>query len=379
MTSNLSSQIASLLFEDEGSSLDFKSTQYAFPSEDIGEKAELLKDILAFANAWRRTDAFIIIGVGEQQGDKARVLGVNGHLAEADIQQFVTSKTNRVVDFSYHTCQVEEMDIDVIRIPVQDRPTYLLKRYGPLAANAAFVRRGSSTVVAQPEEIARMGVADYGKPAFPPDLTLSFLDARSHEPLGSELVVEVNFLVMPDEAEIPDYSRGSFMNVPIVGANADYYRELAKHLQDRYGLKEVQLLITNTSDKPALDVKMELRIEDRNQMLRFRAEEDLEPWPYETFLVPSFQRFGEDERKFNVRQLDQAWIVEYSIGKVQPRARIPISGLFVGATKSCSITLPFQLFADNLPKPLLRELQLTIETSRTEVDSEDLRQFGRPE
>jgi len=54
-----------LLNEEEGTTLDFKSKQYLFAGATDEEKSELLKDILAFANAWRRSDAYILLGVEE--------------------------------------------------------------------------------------------------------------------------------------------------------------------------------------------------------------------------------------------------------------------------------------------------------------------------
>jgi len=58
----------SLLYEEEGPTLDFKRQQYHFEGASDSEKAELLKDVLAFANAWRRADAFIYIGASEVKG-----------------------------------------------------------------------------------------------------------------------------------------------------------------------------------------------------------------------------------------------------------------------------------------------------------------------
>ena len=49
-----------LLFEEESETLDFKRDQYRFDNATDEEKSELLKDILAFANAWRRADAYIL-------------------------------------------------------------------------------------------------------------------------------------------------------------------------------------------------------------------------------------------------------------------------------------------------------------------------------
>ncbi len=43
--------IEQLLHEDEGITLDFKSSRYPFEGADKNARSELLKDILAFTNA----------------------------------------------------------------------------------------------------------------------------------------------------------------------------------------------------------------------------------------------------------------------------------------------------------------------------------------
>ena len=53
-----------LLYGEEGVDLDFKRDQYKFTQASDDEKGELLKDIIAFANSWRRSDAFILNSLG---------------------------------------------------------------------------------------------------------------------------------------------------------------------------------------------------------------------------------------------------------------------------------------------------------------------------
>ena len=91
-----------LLHDTEGNALDFKQDQYDFKGADDKQKSELLKDILAFVNAWRGQSAYILIGVKERQGQRSEVVGVTEHLDDASLQQFVTSKTQRPVQLSYH-------------------------------------------------------------------------------------------------------------------------------------------------------------------------------------------------------------------------------------------------------------------------------------
>ena len=57
-----------LLYEEESDTLDFKRDQYSFAKAADEEKSELLKDILGFANAWRRAESYILIGVEDVRG-----------------------------------------------------------------------------------------------------------------------------------------------------------------------------------------------------------------------------------------------------------------------------------------------------------------------
>jgi predicted HTH transcriptional regulator len=146
-----------LLNEDESSTLDFKRDQYPFDKATDELKSELLKDILAFANAWRRTDAYILVGVEDVKGGRSNVVGITSHFDDASIQQFVNSKTNRPVTFSYEVFPWEGVQVGIFNIPLQDRPIYLKKNYGKLKQHEVYIRRGSSTDTADPDEIAKMG------------------------------------------------------------------------------------------------------------------------------------------------------------------------------------------------------------------------------
>jgi hypothetical protein len=146
-----------LLNEEESSTLDFKRDQYPFDKQSDDVKSELLKDILAFANAWRRTDAYIVIGVDDVKGGRSKVVGVSSQLDDARIQQFVNSKSNRPIIFSYEAFPFEGVQLGVIQVPVQDRPIYLKSDYGKLRRDTVYIRRNSSTDIAGPDEIAKMG------------------------------------------------------------------------------------------------------------------------------------------------------------------------------------------------------------------------------
>ena len=154
------SLVQRLLYEEESYVLDFKQEQYPFAGASDEEKSELLKDVLAFANGCHRTDAFILTGVKEVKGGASTVIGISNDLDDAQLQQFVNSKTQRPVMFSYRAIPVRQVQVEVIHIPVQKRPIFLKKDYARLENKKVYVRRGTSTAVADPDEIAMMGSED---------------------------------------------------------------------------------------------------------------------------------------------------------------------------------------------------------------------------
>lgn len=122
--------IENLLYGEEGIDLDFKRDQYKFIKASDEDKGEMLKDIISFANSWRRSDAFILIGVKEIKGARSEVVGISDKLDDAQIQQFVNGKTQKPITFSYRNLDFEGKCIGAIHIPIQNRPFYLKNDYG---------------------------------------------------------------------------------------------------------------------------------------------------------------------------------------------------------------------------------------------------------
>jgi hypothetical protein len=115
---------------------------------------------LALANAWRRTPAFILIGVEEVKGGRSIVHGVTTHLPDNNLQQFVNSKTNRPVTFSYEAVALEGKQVGVITIPRQKRPFSLVADYGKLRKDIVYARHGSSSATVSVDEATRMAATD---------------------------------------------------------------------------------------------------------------------------------------------------------------------------------------------------------------------------
>lgn len=157
-----------LLNDEESSWLDFKEKQYLFNKTDFAglsfttkqieeEKSELLKDILAFANATivEGKDAYILIGAQEVKGGRSILKGISKHFDDADLHQFVNSKTRNRIRFSYKAYPFESVQLGIIQIPVQEQSTFINNNYGKLKGNVVYIRDGSSTVEVRPDELAQ--------------------------------------------------------------------------------------------------------------------------------------------------------------------------------------------------------------------------------
>jgi transcription initiation factor IIE alpha subunit len=187
--------IERLLNESESETLDFKEEQYHFVNASDYEKSELLKDILAFVNGDRKSDAFILIGVREVKGGRSNPVGITQSIDDASLQQFVNNKTQKPVIFSYRELLYQSVKLGIIHIPVQKRPIFLTDDYGKLKKHDAPKRQGTSTVLASPDEIASMN-------RLREERTISGIAAKLLEYLVRDTNVRMDSMSEPDEIVI---------------------------------------------------------------------------------------------------------------------------------------------------------------------------------
>jgi hypothetical protein len=362
-----------LLNEEEGTSLDFKRDQYAFVGASDDDKSEILKDILALANSWRRTPAYILVGVQEVRGGRSVPVGVQHHLADNDLQQFVNSKTQRPITFHYVAYPFEGTQVAVIEVSHTERPVYLTRPFGKLQANTVYVRRGSSTDVADPDEIARMGASFSTTEHTAPRLNLEWADLRTREALGTDTTLEVLVLDPPIDPKLirprqsgPLGHYGSALNAPPPG----YYEDVIKYTGSVAMLGSLGLVLINSGRVPAQGVVMTcslprrsgLRVLDPGQYPSRPFSNSLADFAALTprrSLIPSNPPPPEPD----VTRFDDRWEIVIPFGKVLPQGSVWTSGsLHIGSQQDEDIVLDAKLLADNLPEPLDVSLSLSIKS-----------------
>lgn len=90
-----------LRYQSEGTDLDFEQAEYRFVRGNEAEKGEVLKDVLAMANAWREETSYILLGFRDARPNPAEVGGITDHIDDAALQQFVNSKVKLKLAFRY--------------------------------------------------------------------------------------------------------------------------------------------------------------------------------------------------------------------------------------------------------------------------------------
>lgn len=383
-----------LLYQSEGPDVDFKRDQYEFIGcTDERKRSELLKDILTFANSWRRGDAHILIGVKDLGDGRRKLFGVgDNHIDDASLQQFVNSKTNRPVEFAYEPFVRNGLSFGVIRIPQQARPLYSERDYGLVKKNAVYFRRGSSCAIATPEDVHRMGVGDSERAERRPRVSLEFADLASRIRLGTARTIKIISHESHVTESFPNLERKRTELASLHRTNRAFWRELATYVWLQRRFARVGLSMRNSTGQLAENVRLELTVPESTGLV-FTEVGSIPDYPWRSRLLdfqiadplaalkarpptatPTVSRFGD------------YWVVSVNFGSIQPKATAWCDDpLLVSAPKAGAYVLAGKAFGDNLQEPIPCELTiefkvdhrpaLTINELKTIDDEHTLREL----
>ncbi|MGK0443155.1 MAG: hypothetical protein ACJA1U_000077 [Bermanella sp.] len=378
--------INNLLYEEESTTLDFKSEQYKFVKAQDRDKSELLKDILAFVNSWRRTDAYILIGVAEVKGGKSLIKGIDDDLDDAQLQQFVQSKINAPIHFSYQTIEQEGKKIGVITIPVQTRPIYLKKNFANLVANTVYVRRGSSTTIALPDEIAKMGSSDTKEIKKSPKLN-TFIVSGEHDEKQLNCIEQTIILAkIPKGNDFPKYGdheyphlmSSSFFNKN----NSKYYSEFSEYFRQMNSFFALRIGIKNDGNLVARDVKAYIDFQGLPKGSLIFHERDTPERPNtvsEISILRSLDYSNNLNRNYvlEIKEIPNGYRAIFNFGKLQPKdTKICLEHLCLKITDSCQPSVNVTIFSDDLESPDKSILKINVCTEEKEFSINQIMQLS---
>ncbi len=349
--------IDTLLYMPEGQTLDFKMAQYPIAGASDAQKSEFVKDILAFANAWKDSDAYILIGVQDNHAPPASVVGGVTHIDDATLQQLVNKKTNRAVHFEYVPINHQGKSIALIRIrKEQERPLFLLKSFGKLHQNVVYIRRGSSTFEANPDEIAKMGLAATTSPPSPSITIREHGKRDSAAGTSARLVSRVlegpSLLSTGGHDSLALRIAESFSDKPPA-------HKVRQFLRDQALLRPVVVIVDNPGRTLAVDVQVELRIP---------AVEGLEVrrWAPQPPHVLHIHGALSHEDSF-AEERDGEWLVLLLLDKIQPGTSAVSDPLWIGSESPHVLTASAKITGDNF-SPIYTELTIAIDVEPGSLD-----------
>jgi hypothetical protein len=136
-------------YYDENLNLDFKGSQY--PRE---KHADLIKDIVAMANADTNDECYIIIGVIHNNGGQKELRGISREdfIDDAVYQQLIRENVEPDIKFEYNLYEYAGKCFGVFKIGNCDDKPYMMKKdYNSLKKGDSWIRKGSH----QPRMIRR--------------------------------------------------------------------------------------------------------------------------------------------------------------------------------------------------------------------------------
>ena len=368
----MSSLIENLLYQSEGTALDFKKEQYSFEKATDEQKSELLKDVLAFSNSWRQGEAYIVIGVQEVTGGRHIPVGTEDHFDDSRLQQFINGKTNRKVKLAYEVHLFEGNKIGIIRIPKQERPIYAVKNYGKVKKEVVYYRLGSSTVIANPDDIARMGRDSVPK-TLPPVIDLQFADLQNRQPLGNHIEI-YSLSYKEPKISLPDYKTSKSYNVGGLTMpsyttqldNSDYWRDKEKYIRLTNLLKSVAFVLHNKSNTIAENLRIEI-INDTNSDIKIYDKlPDKTHKDEHRNIGFKIRPIGQPKSPIDIVYHGKGWTLNIELGSVQPKSSIWLNEhFFLGATKQEEFKIEAFIYADNLPEPSKIDLAINFQVEHS--------------
>lgn len=367
-----------LLYEEASDVLIFRPHEYKFDGALDLEKGELLRDIVSAANAWRRTDTYILVGVEGVKEGRNRILGVITHLDEKKIQEFVNAKLHKPIRFYYKTLTVERKKIAMIHIPLQQRPFYLKEDFANFKKYVIYVRRGNDIGEADTDEAARIKECDLDQGESDISFQVEFAHAEKGKTLGDYLNLKTFSIGIPPLDSLPDFDfkadvapadHGYAFGIP-PRSNRHFYRELAVHLQRIGAVSQIDFCITNTGSETARDVQLEINIEDPEKEFFCLEEFEVPHRPDknagQSSIKPLFHPISDSIR---VKWRSPFWMIQLRFRDIPAGKTVfSNSGLYIGGTSNVKVDMVVLLKARDLSRPLHFTLIIDIETQKRQLD-----------
>lgn len=369
--------IESLLHQEEGTTLDFKQKQYPFHTTSLTQTTEelrskLVKDLLAFANTQRDSSAYILIGVQEVKGGRSNVTGIDQHLLDNELHDFMNKMTQRPVEFSYSPYHFDGVDVGVIEIPVQEGLFYLKTSYGKLHESTVYIRDGSSTRIVTPDEITEISSPK------PPLLVVNWVDTASNKVVCSPHSTHPLVLyppLQPDEIESKPQPTRSAWDFLQPQYNHNYPQDLIIYTFYKNAFIPIGLQIYNQGETTGKRIRFEGQFSIRD---KFNVMDSLPNLPEEYHdalrsIPPSPLLYSANELTMELSEDDESWKIVVEFGDIRPSEQLLThDNLWFCSGDTGNFTMEGKIIGENIPEPIHCSLSLEFKPQHRPMTLEDI-------
>jgi hypothetical protein len=232
---------------------------------------------------------------------------------------------------------------------VQTRPLYVLKDYGKVKAKTVYIRHGSATAIADPDEIARMGA---GRETSAPSLAPQFADLGDERLLGEKIELVGKFL--------HPFNPDSLRRRSISMTRAGYEADLVDYVFQQNLMQPVGIGIINHSPVPAREVRLTALIPSQSGVRVLDADHTPEEMP-SRFTPPLIAGLANRHRVpfVSVKSSSEKWIVSARWDLIRPgETAFSDSSIYFGGYHDFDLKMDIQLLAETLRTPSRHALEV---------------------
>lgn len=374
-------------YENEGTSLDFKQKQY-----DTSNCVNLLKDIMAMANADVVGDRFLIIGVDyKASGDRA-IIGIaeSKFVDDAVYQQVVRENIEPDINFSYKPVPFDGKLIGVFRIgPCLNQPYAMRKDLTPLRRGEGYIRKGSHQTLLTRSDYDRIYQSrhnrDLGKNVVIgfgtelsqhitiPDKTIEFPSFKAASEIKAILQMRAANPMLSTISLTGTIGLSIFDSIPYSQRTTTELNKNLKNLtetykeDDEYELQETAIKfnveIINREDKYLHNATFILEIPEFCGFIfrKLRPEPSRNRFANISRITSSH---SESSRYPSVEKKAGGWIIKQHVGDIinyhqQKLLNVPVRLAVSADASGQTISVAFRLHSENLSKPIEGNLAIT--------------------
>jgi hypothetical protein len=203
------------------------------------------------------------------------------------------------------------------------------------------------------------------------EIQFEFAHTRTGKLMGAKLELHNTVIELEGLEDLPDYATESddrqvstdtgTVWVHMDKTNKDFYREMATYLVRQNFYHPIRFWMKNVGGVGARDVYVDIRIvsEDADLVISTLRDADLKPPSKSGLHFYGGSSWSGEDSNSPPEQIGKQWTTQLELRALQPQREVsPPPKIVLGAKQSGTVIVTARIYADTLPEPVTRTLQI---------------------